>query len=323
MSGPATGGVMETTSKRVSVVIASNRRAPYLAEALSTIRAQTYAVHEIILVDDGAPTDELRTIAEEWQIRYLRQEATGVSVAFNRGLAATEGDLLTVLGDDDVWHPDRIRMQVQALSQHPEAIACYSGGWYLDSDGHRIGTGWRGATHSRSDMLSGAAPTPVISTLLIRRDAYFACGGFHPAFTHGEDNELILKLIELGEFVGVDIPLFGYRRHGANVSSARLEGLTGSLRLLRLHLWGAQAHANVELEALLAKNLHRYSAHAGRTAAHAALASIRRGRFRDGTRALAWCIRNRGLKTLPDVLSYVGGSFTGRLRSPRSPASHP
>ena len=45
----------------------------------------------------------------------------------NRAIDASDEDLVAFLDDDDVWHPAKLSMQVRALRDHPEAIACGTG----------------------------------------------------------------------------------------------------------------------------------------------------------------------------------------------------
>ena len=96
----------------VSTVIPTYNRPTFLREALASVLAQTYQDSETIVVDDGstnAARDATRQIVEEYararshSIRYLFQPRRGVSAARNRGVAASQGELLAFLDSDDVW----------------------------------------------------------------------------------------------------------------------------------------------------------------------------------------------------------------------------
>ncbi|MDQ0644604.1 glycosyltransferase family 2 protein [Microbacterium murale] len=220
-------------SKTISVIIATNRGGPYLADTVDSVKAQTSAVHEIILVDDGAPDGALERFAREHGLRYLRSPGKGVSTARNAGAAVASGDWLIFLDDDDVWHPRRIEAQRAALDAAPHAIASHTGGWYIDADGTAFGTGWRVRQVPALDMLRGAVPLPRITTLLVRHDIFEEIGGFHPGIRIGEDNELIRRLLMHGESVAVDDALVGYRRHSGNVSRRMLDGRLSAPRSVR------------------------------------------------------------------------------------------
>ena len=137
-----------------------------------------------------------------------------------------------------------------------------------------------------------------------------ACGGFQPAFVHGEDNDLILRLLQLGEIVTVDQPLFGYRRHGGNVSGALLAGRTGSLRMLQVQVWGAEAHGDEALRDALRENRRRFSRNAGRATAHDLLAAVRRRR--SGSRSCISGVGGAAQRTAIRGRSSCNGRRLGR-----------
>ncbi len=206
----------------VSVVIPTNRGGAYLAEAVASVNRQTRAAHEIILVDDGSPEPGLASVAAELHIGFLRQEPRGVSTARNRGVAACSGDWIGFLDDDDVWHPERIEALLNAAQSQPAAVACFTGGWWMDASGTQFGQ-WPGTPGTTDQFLRGEINIPILGTMLIRRDVYQSVGGFLPSFRQAEDDEFILRLLQAGDFVGVDRPLFGYRRHGSNMTGRDLQ----------------------------------------------------------------------------------------------------
>ena len=76
----------------ISVVIPTFDRAHLLPRAMESVRCQTLAPDEVIVVDDGSTDDTERLVAERYpEVRYLSQPHAGVSAARNRGLAAARG----------------------------------------------------------------------------------------------------------------------------------------------------------------------------------------------------------------------------------------
>lgn len=117
----------------VSVVMPFLEVGPYLAEAIESVRAQTYAHWELLLCDDGA-TDGGADIARHYaaldpqRIRYLVHEGgahLGASAARNLGFRHARGELIALLDGDDVWLPHKLAEQVALLQEHPEADALY------------------------------------------------------------------------------------------------------------------------------------------------------------------------------------------------------
>lgn len=293
----------------VSVVIPTNRGGDFLAEAVASVRRQTLAVHEIILVDDGSPGAGLASVAAELGISYRRQEPSGVSVARNRGVAACSGEWVGFLDDDDIWHPERIAAMMQAAGTRADVVACYTGGWWMDASGTPFGE-WPGTPGTTEQFLRGEVNTPILGTMLIRRDTYQSVGGFLPSFRQAEDDELILRLLQAGAFVGVDRPLFGYRRHGSNMTDRDMQRKhTASERAITLQMWGAEARGDTVALEWLRENLRRYHRRAADDTVGRLLGSLKRGNWSTAIEAGAWAVRNTPLQ-LP---ASLGRWVTSRL----------
>lgn len=106
---------------RVSVVIPTYNKTPYLRRTLMSWRHQRYKDYELVIVDDGS-SDATRSMVAEFEgqlpIRFLSIEHGGRSAARNRGLEAARG--ATIVFSDD----DRL-VSAQFLEQHVEAGARY------------------------------------------------------------------------------------------------------------------------------------------------------------------------------------------------------
>jgi glycosyltransferase involved in cell wall biosynthesis len=96
----------------VSVIIPAYNRSVLLAEAIDSVRSQTYTDFEIIVVDDGS-TDDTPSLAESRDLRYIRIEHTGMpGLIRNQGAAQARGKLLAFLDSDDLWTSDKLSRQL-------------------------------------------------------------------------------------------------------------------------------------------------------------------------------------------------------------------
>jgi glycosyltransferase involved in cell wall biosynthesis len=114
---------MTTTAPRerlVTVMITVYNGAPYLAEAIESVLAQTYPAVELIVLDDGS-TDASGDVAQGFgsALRYERQENAGMGAARNSAVALAAGQYLSFLDADDRFRPDKIERQLEVLDADP------------------------------------------------------------------------------------------------------------------------------------------------------------------------------------------------------------
>ena len=80
-----------TSTPAVSVIIPAYNVTAFIADALNSLRAQTFRDFETIVVNDGCPdSDNLERVLEPYrgEIVYIRQENQGVAAARNTALRA-------------------------------------------------------------------------------------------------------------------------------------------------------------------------------------------------------------------------------------------
>ncbi|MGH8106872.1 MAG: glycosyltransferase family 2 protein, partial [Arenimonas sp.] len=100
----------------VSIIIPAYNLAPYIAETLDSVFAQTCRDFEIIVINDGSTDDTEERIAPyRNRIVYIRQENRGVMAARNVGLQAARGRYIALLDGDDLWLPNFLEVLVGML----------------------------------------------------------------------------------------------------------------------------------------------------------------------------------------------------------------
>jgi glycosyltransferase involved in cell wall biosynthesis len=238
-----------TSEPTVSVVICFLDAERFLGEAIESVFAQSFEDWEILFVDDGS-RDRSREIAGLAQamrpdrVRILEHPGRvnrGISASRNLGLAEARGRMLAFLDADDVWLPEKLERQVALLDAHPEVAMTYGAmqRWYgwtgRPCDARRdrlVGTGVASGTIAPPpDLLtlylrSGGAVVPGICSLLVRRDAAKASGGFDDRFRGAFEDQVFISRICLRHPVLVtDDPTARYRQHDASCcAEARRSG---------------------------------------------------------------------------------------------------
>lgn len=106
----------------VSVIMPVFNAAPFVAEAIESILAQTFQDLVLIIINDGSTDgsgDVIRRF-DDPRIHYLEQSNQGIAAALNAGIALSRAPLIARQDADDVSLPERIGAQVTFLRTHPE-----------------------------------------------------------------------------------------------------------------------------------------------------------------------------------------------------------
>lgn len=90
-----------------SVIMPTYNCEKYVAEAISSVLAQTYTDFELIIIDDGS-SDETVNIARNFarkdlRIRFFERTHGGVSAARNTGIREARGERILFIDGDDTW----------------------------------------------------------------------------------------------------------------------------------------------------------------------------------------------------------------------------
>ncbi|MDP1848898.1 MAG: glycosyltransferase [Solirubrobacteraceae bacterium] len=230
----------------IGVIVPVHGFAPYLAETLDCVLAQegVRSGFEVVVVDDASPLPlELHPDHAPY-VRLVRREACGgPAAARESGLAALGSavSLVALCDADDAWLPGKLALQLAALEESPEAVACFGRALIVGADGRATGERWaelRPGVHvgpALTTLLYESNPIPT-SSMVLRRSALEAAGGFASPVRVAEDWDLWLRLAARGGgFICVRETLVRYRRHPGGLT-ADVEGLARcQLELHRAH----------------------------------------------------------------------------------------
>ena len=191
------------TSPTVSIITPAYNAAKYIGEALESVHNQTFASHELIVINDGSPdTDELERKLEKYPltIRYIKQENRGAAAARNAGLRCARGEYAAFLDADDRWLPNFLEEQLEFLRSSNADL--------VFSDALLIGESpLAGRTFMELDPPKSAV-TPesllavevavLTSAVLARKEPIFEVGLFDETMKRGHDFELWFRLAKAG-----------------------------------------------------------------------------------------------------------------------------
>lgn len=293
----------------VSVILPTYNRLPYLREAVASVFAQTYPHWELIVVDDGSADGTHQYVAAIPDDRVtLKAEAHEGNPARlrNVGIACARGEYVAFLDSDDLWFPEKLRVQVGYLRARPACRWGYSALVRIDGEGRPLGSHglapWRpyeGWILPQLLTLDALVSTP---TVMAQRTLLEEACGFDETFVYCADYELWLRLAMRSQTCAVRKPLSCVRNHPNNHSRDRA----------RVHrswerLYGKMARLLQEDPALRVTCLRRRRSHA----ITACRLYVEQGRRRDGLGVLrgsfryAWRVPSWWLAVLKILLQLV------------------
>ncbi len=212
-------------SPRVTIGIPTYERDTYLAQAIASALAQDYSDIEVLVVLDGGSNprvDEVVAGFGDARLRVVRHEQNrGIAAAINTIFREGRGELIAILGDDDVCMPDRISRQVAVFDRHPDTGVVHGDAVVIDESGRQTGH-WRSKDFSRQalvQLLFRRHNYLVDSSTLRHRKVFDAIGPCDESLPW-EDFSFHVRAARLFRYRHVGgAPVVQYRRHGENTSS--------------------------------------------------------------------------------------------------------
>jgi glycosyltransferase involved in cell wall biosynthesis len=192
-------------SPLVTAVVTTYDRVNEAKRAIESVRAQTYAPLEIIVVEDGTDSGVegwLRE-CEYGDIRYIKHtENQGLSAARNTAIALSSGSYIAFLDDDDVWKPQRIERQIQCLEDLSPAQRERLAVVYCAVEARENGRITSVIPPENEGNLRKAierdGPSTLQSSYLFSKEALEAVGGFDENLDSSIDHDIWLSLAEHG-----------------------------------------------------------------------------------------------------------------------------
>lgn len=189
----------------VSVIIPTYNRAHTLPRAIDSVLSQSLRPLEIIVVDDGSEDATPELMSEKYaQCDYHHQTNQGVSSARNLGIEKARGEWIALLDSDDRWLPNKLQLQLEALSRSPRYRLCHTDELWI-RNGVRVNQ-MRKHAKSGGMIFQRCLPLCVISpsSALLHRSLFDDFGGFDTRLPACEDYDLWLRICAREEVLFID-----------------------------------------------------------------------------------------------------------------------
>lgn len=194
----------------VSVIIPTYNRGYCVKEAIESVLSQTFQDFELIVVDDGSNDNTAEIISSYGErVKYVLQENAGVSEARNRGIREAQGKWLAFLDSDDLWVPEKLKIQIECVKRYTRAIAQMVDSLIELPSGEYISTFklrrlWRSffdQPFRERPLLDVLKAQYFTSSWLIKKEIAEAAGNFNARKRIYEDIDFLTRVALEGPFV--------------------------------------------------------------------------------------------------------------------------
>ena len=211
-----------------------------------------------MLIVDDASTDSTQQVLERLKdgCRILHlDENSGPAAARNRGIAEARGSWIAFLDADDTWLPERLQIQMDMAEKNPEVgmwcggTVAYGGRKTPRQSSLRLRSGQAGQAGGGGKTTDGEQPEPrtreigledlavrnpiATSSVLVRKEAVLAAGGFDESFCGPEDYDLWIRIAARCPVMAVEESVACYRERSGSLSMDDRKFMPQVLRVIQ------------------------------------------------------------------------------------------
>jgi glycosyltransferase involved in cell wall biosynthesis len=146
----------------------------------------------VIVVDDGSSDKTAEIVQSFSDVRYIYQVNHGVAVARNTGIASARGEFVAFLDQDDLWTPEKLRVQMDYLLKNPDV------GYVIARQSIFLESGTAPPSWLKNDILLHDQTGFLPGTLLIRKSVFKQIGIFDSVYNNVSDAEFFFRAKDAG-----------------------------------------------------------------------------------------------------------------------------
>lgn len=221
----------------ITVIMGVRNGGSLLAEAVASLRRQTLADWELVLVDNGSTDGAAGALVaglRDDRLRLITHPVPlGPGGACLLAAEAARGRYLAVLDHDDLAHPRRLEMQRAYLDLQPEVALLGTATAIIDETGREIGCEPFVGLHEDIHALTAYGHGLRHSSVMFRREL-LARVPYRPLLGAAADYDFFSRAVEVARVACLPAVLCLYRRHSGNITLTEADRVAASGALVRL-----------------------------------------------------------------------------------------
>jgi len=219
---------------KVSILTPYYNGGKYIEAAIDSVLSQYYQNYEMIIVNDASPDNpddllhQLQKKDERIKV-YHHRENKGIAEARNTAIKNAKGDCFALLDQDDMWLPDKLKMQIKVFEENPHVGLVFSNYFRTDEVGIITGKGEKChrivADTDEQTLINLFMKNRITAcSVAFRRKCVETLGAFRADLKGGTDDyEMWLRIAGSYSLKYINLPLVKRRSHGENTSGRFME----------------------------------------------------------------------------------------------------
>lgn len=222
----------------VSIIMPTYNSERFVIESINSVKKQTYANWELIIVDDCS-TDNTVSIIQEFIKNnpklniniFTLSENSGAAIARNTALQKAKGKFVAFLDSDDIWYPEKLEKQITIMMDNNYSFT-YTNYDLIDEYGQKFKKDSVKApeTMTYKSLLKNTA----IGCLTVILDREKLGTIYMPNIRAGQDTACWLQILKKGEVAyNINETLASYRIVKGSLSHNKFKALKRTWNIYR------------------------------------------------------------------------------------------
>lgn len=233
---------------KVSIIIPAYNVSPWIEETLKSVSLQTFTDFECIIIDDASIDDTCNIvnnfIKNDARFKLFRNKRNeGVSYTRNYGIQRAQGEYISFLDGDDIWHHRFLEIMLDIIEKKNAWLSYSRFALFIDKTNVKKPLIWDNLLRTGNIWWDMLMITEFhLCSCMIKLDVVRKIRGFDISLKVGEDRDFLLQLMELicsthrDKIYGTDEKLLFYRQRPGSAVKNVQEALSKEWHMMYAHI---------------------------------------------------------------------------------------